>query len=74
MNRMDYHTAALDADVTRPSIPRAFGIRVKARMRDVELLPVKTPTGIDVMFANLLLENDADPNAWRGPLIAGTEK
>lgn len=29
MNRMGYHSAVLDADVTGPSIPKAFGIKKK---------------------------------------------
>ena len=35
---------------------------------------MKTKTGIDVMSLNLLLENDTDPVAWRGPIIGGTVK
>lgn len=74
MNRMGYHTAILDADVTGPSIPKAFGIREKASGSEFGLLPVKTKTGIDIMSVNLLLENDTDPVVWRGPIIAGTVK
>ena len=74
MNRMGYHTAILDADVTGPSIPKAFGIREKASGSEFGLFPVKTKTGIDVMSVNLLLENDTDPVVWRGPIIAGTVK
>src|SRR5690554_3807512 len=74
MNRMNYHTAILDADVTGPSIPKAFGIREKASGSEFGLFPVKTKTGIDIMSVNLLLENDTDPVVWRGPIIAGTVK
>ena len=61
----------LDADITGPSIPKAFGIREKAMGTDAGILPVKTTTGIDVMSLNLLLDNDSDPVVWRGPVIAG---
>lgn len=74
MNRMEYHTAILDADVTGPSIPKMFGIKEKAQGSQFELYPVKTKTGIDIMSVNLLLENDTDPVVWRGPVIAGAVK
>jgi Mrp family chromosome partitioning ATPase len=74
MNRMGYHTAILDADITGPSIPKAFGIKEKAKANEFGLMPIKTKTGIDIMSVNLLLENDTDPVVWRGPIIAGTVK
>lgn len=74
MNRMGYHSAILDADVTGPSIPKAFGIKEKAKGSEFGLFPVKSKTGIDIMSVNLLLENDTDPVVWRGPIIAGTVK
>ena len=74
MNRMGYHTAILDADITGPSIPKAFGITEKAKGSEFGLFPVKTKTGIDIMSINLILENDMDPVLWRGPIIAGTVK
>ena len=74
MNRLGYHTAILDADVTGPSIPKAFGIKEKAIGNEAGLLPVKTKTGIDIMSVNLLLERDTDPVIWRGPIIAGVVK
>ncbi len=74
MNRMGYHTAILDADVTGPSIPKAFGIKEKARGNEYGLLPAKSKTGIDIMSVNLLLQNDTDPVVWRGPIIGNTVK
>ncbi|MGI6705955.1 MAG: P-loop NTPase [Clostridia bacterium] len=74
MNRRGYHTAILDADVTGPSIPKAFGIKEKATGSEFGLFPVRTKTGIDIMSVNLLLENETDPVVWRGPIIAGTVK
>lgn len=72
--RHEYKTAILDADITGPSIPKAFGIKEKAFGTDDGILPVETKTGIKVMSINLLLENDTDPVVWRGPVIAGTVK
>ena len=73
-NRDGFKSAILDADITGPSIPKAFGIKEKASGTDEGILPVKTKTGIDIMSINLLLENDTDPVVWRGPVIAGTVK
>ena len=74
MNRMGYRTAILDADVTGPSIPKAFGIKEKAMGNNFGIFPVKTKTGIVIMSINLLLENDTDPVVWRGSIIAGVVK
>lgn len=74
MRRQGYNTAILDADITGPSIPKAFGIDEKAKGNEYGLLPVKSNTGISVMSINLLLENSTDPVVWRGPLIGSTVK
>ncbi len=72
--RMGYHCAILDADVTGPSIPKAFGIRERAMGSEDGIIPVTTHSGIDIMSVNLLLENETDPVVWRGPILAGTVK
>ncbi len=74
MNRMGYHTAILDADITGPSIPKSFGIKEKAAGSELGLFPIKSKTGIDIMSINLLMENDTDPVIWRGPIIGNTVK
>lgn len=74
MNKKGYNTAILDADITGPSIPKAFGIKEKAIGTEVGIIPQKSKTGIDIMSINLLLENDTDPVVWRGPVIAGAVK
>ena len=71
MQRMGLKVGILDADITGPSIPREFGLKQKAEGNDTGIFPVRTATGIDVMSLNLLLPNDSDPVAWRGPVIAG---
>ncbi len=74
MNRKGYKTAVLDADITGPSIPKAFGITGKAINNELGLFPLKSSTGIEIMSINLLLENVTDPVIWRGPILAGTVK
>lgn len=67
-------TAIMDADITGPSIPKAFGIHENAKGSEEGLLPVSSKTGIDIMSLNLLLEKETDPVIWRGPVIGGTVK
>ncbi len=74
MRRRGFNAGILDADITGPSIPKAFGIHEKATGTDSEIFPVKSKTGIDIISLNLLLENDTDPVVWRGPVIAGAVK
>ena len=66
--------AVLDADITGPSIPKAFGIHERAMGDDEGIYPAATPTGLKLMSLNLLVENESDPVVWRGALIAGTVK
>ena len=71
--RLGFNTAVLDADITGPSIPKMFGLK-EARAAQEGLLPALSATGIKVMSLNLLMQNETDPVAWRGPVIAGTVK
>jgi len=72
LNRRGRKTAVLDADMTGPSIPKAFGIHSRAEGSEDGILPTVSKTGIKMMSLNLLLEHETDPVAWRGPVIAGT--
>ena len=69
--RMGYKVAILDADITGPSIPQAFGIKDKATGTDEMIFPVESKTGITVMSVNALLEDTTDPVVWRGPVLSG---
>ncbi len=73
-NRMGHKTAILDADITGPSIPKAFGVKGKVMQSEFGMMPVKTKMGIDLMSVNLLLKDEKDPVVWRGPIIASTVK
>ena len=71
VRREGYNVAILDADITGPSIPRAFGIHHRAGAVGDAIIPVESRTGIQLMSVNLLLEHETDPVIWRGPVIGG---
>lgn len=74
MNKIGYKTAILDADITGPSIPQAFGLHEPAVGSDDGILPAVTKDGIKIMSINLLLPKETDPVVWRGPVVAGAVK
>ena len=71
MQRRGYKTAILDADITGPSIPKAFNIHGNCFQSENGIEPLESHTGIKVMSINLLLEKETEPVLWRGPVIAG---
>ena len=72
MNKRGHNVAVIDADVTGPSIPQAFGLKGKMAASDeTALYPVLSKKGVKVMSANLLLQDDEAPIVWRGPLVSG---
>ena len=71
MRRRGYQVGVLDADITGPSIPKAFGVHGRAVRTEDAIVPVQTRTGIQLMSVNLLLDNETDPVIWRGPVIGG---
>ncbi len=74
MRRMGYKVAVLDADITGPSMPKAFGVSGQVEGCDDGIFPLSTKTGIELMSVNLLLDDETKPVVWRGPVIAGTVK
>lgn len=74
LRREGYNVAIMDADITGPSIPRAFGATRLAVADQEGIIPMKTKTGIKLISMNNMLENDTDPVIWRGPVIGGAVK
>ena len=74
MAKKGYRVGIMDADITGPSIPKAFGLNTRAVSDGESILPELTLGGIKVMSLNLLLENPADPVVWRGSLVGGVVK
>jgi Mrp family chromosome partitioning ATPase len=74
MSRRGYKCAILDADITGPSIPCAFGVKGEVQGSELGMFPLQSKTGIEIMSVNLLLDDESKPVVWRGPVIAGTVK
>lgn len=74
MARKGKRVGVLDADITGPSAPTAFGVTECQGANEDGLYPALSRSGIQIMSINLLLDNPADPVVWRGPVIAGAVK
>ncbi len=66
--------AVLDADITGPSIPKAFGVGERLVCDETGIYPAETPSGIKIVSLNLMVDDETDPVVWRGPMIAGCVK
>jgi Mrp family chromosome partitioning ATPase len=69
--RKGLKTAILDADITGPSIPMAFGVKERAVSDGTNIMPCRSKCGLGVMSVNLVVEDPRDPVIWRGPVLAG---
>ena len=71
MRRAGFKTAVMDADITGPSIPKAFGVHTKAMGEEGGIFPERSANGTEIISINMFLEDESDPVVWRGPVIAG---
>ncbi len=75
LKRNGYTVGILDADITGPSIPRAFGLQnAKPQSSQYGIEPPQTSSGIKIVSINMFLPSEDDPVVWRGPLLAGAVK
>ncbi len=74
LSQKGYQVGVMDADITGPSIPTAFGIHSRAVGDGESIFPEITAGGVKVISLNLLLENPGDPVIWRGSLLGGVVK
>ncbi|MDD3363876.1 MAG: Mrp/NBP35 family ATP-binding protein [Syntrophomonas sp.] len=70
-----FKVGILDADITGPSQPRAFGIKSQGLTGSMfGITPILTRSGIKMISTNFMLKEEDDPVIWRGPLLAGAVK
>ncbi|ACV21888.1 antiporter inner membrane protein [Slackia heliotrinireducens] len=71
LRKRGYSVGILDADVTGPSIPKAFGVKGPLRGTETGINPAITTQDISIISTNLLLPREDDAVAWRGPVLTG---
>ena len=75
MRARNNRVGILDADITGPSIPKAFGVHTTVGVTEDELMvPCESQTGVEILSSNLILEHETDPVIWRGPIVGGVIK
>lgn len=74
LTKRDYKVGILDADITGPSIPKAFGLKGRLMGDKDGILPFETESGIKAVSTNLMLDQEDAPVAWRGPVVTGLLK
>jgi Mrp family chromosome partitioning ATPase len=73
--RQGNKVGVLDADITGPSQPKAFGIKkFQLTGTDFGIIPAISEKGIKLISINFFLPNEDDPVIWRGPMLAGAVK
>ncbi len=74
MAKKGYKVGIMDADITGPSIPKAFGVTKQIVGNGELMFPQITKLGIKIISVNLLIEEPTRPVLWRGPVIGGAVK
>lgn len=74
MAKKGYKVGVLDADITGPSIPTAFGVHERLKGDKTKMYPASSKNGTKIVSVNLLLENESSPVVWRGPILGNAVK
>ncbi|MCI8526199.1 MAG: Mrp/NBP35 family ATP-binding protein [Oscillospiraceae bacterium] len=74
MAKAGHSVGVLDADITGPSAPKAFGVTECREAREEGIVPALSEGGVQVMSINLLLDDETAPVLWRGPILGGAVK
>lgn len=74
MAKKGYKVGIMDADITGPSIPKAFGITEHIVGNGELMFPQLSKLGIKIISVNLLIDEPDKPVLWRGPVIGGAVK
>lgn len=69
-----YKVGIMDADITGPSIPKAFGVNKEVYGDGNLMFPPLSKNGIKVISINLLIGDPTKPVLWRGPVIGNAVK
>ena len=70
--KQGFSVGIMDADITGPSIPHMFGVTERATGDEKGINTVLSPSGMQMMSMNLLLDDETSPVIWRGMVISGT--
>lgn len=71
MAKRGHQAAILDADITGPSIPKAFGVQGRLEMSDMGMEPKVSEGGVKLVSTNLLLDTETSAVVWRAPILTG---
>ncbi|MDD4230670.1 MAG: Mrp/NBP35 family ATP-binding protein, partial [Dehalococcoidales bacterium] len=74
LKRKGFEVGILDGDITGPSIPRMFGIKLPPGGTEGAMFPQISGSGIGVMSVNLLLGSEDEAAICRGPVVTSTIK
>lgn len=69
MSKKGYKTAILDADITGPSVPKAFGLTEKLNFGDNGTEPALSKNGVKIVSTNLILDSSSSATVWRSPIL-----